>query len=239
MVRFICLLLTCFDSSSSSPKCLPSSATRLKCVAFVYLQSCNPDDDAEDNARSSRAKKKPLFDVEEYLSGVLWNLQMYVDGYVPNYYWHYSPRYSPSVADILFWIQNNGALLAKVSPPVTQAPPLPAAIACLCMLPMTQSGRAFLPQRLQPLVKINSPLLEALEWRGATSGLDIPKILRFIQEKAPDELRDFHDGSHSRCDSCACVRRVVVKVAAGISNRGGVACRFLPGASLSDIFSCC
>ncbi len=163
------------------------------------MQDFHADDDAEDSTRSSRATKKPLFDVEEYLSGVLWNLQMYVDGYVPDYYWHYSPRYSPSVADILFWIQDSPALLAKVSAPVIQAPPLPAAIACLCMLPMTQSGRAFLPQRLQPLVEAGSPLLEALEWRGAT--LDIPKIVRFIQEKAPDELRDFHEGTHCRFGS--------------------------------------
>lgn len=175
----------------------------MKCVRLRGFQDFHADDDAEDSTRSGRAEKKPLFDVEEYLSGVLWNLQMYVDGYVPNYYWCYSPRYSPSVADMLCWIQDNPALLGKVSSPVTQTPPLPAAIACLCMLPMTPSGKAFLPQRLQPLVEAGSPLLEALEWRGATSGLDIPKILRLIQEKAPDELRNFHEGTLCRCGTFA------------------------------------
>lgn len=139
------------------------------------------------------ADKKPLFDVEEYLRGVLWNLQMYVDGFVPNYYWIYSLRYSPSVADMLVWIQDsNPESLAKVASPVTQAPPLPAAIACMCMIPMSESGRAFLPERLQPLVQPGSPLLQEM------NSLDIPKILRIVQEQAPAELRDFHVGSHSR-----------------------------------------
>lgn len=149
--------------------------------------------------RSSRwAGKKPLFDVQEYLTGVLWNLQMYIDGYVPNYYWRYSPRYSPSVSDILSFLQNDSDSLAKVSPPVTQAPPLPAAIACLCMMPMTDAGKAFVPERLQPLLTPGSPLVEALKWKGDSSGLDIPKILRVVSEEAPEELRGFHDGSRSR-----------------------------------------
>lgn len=136
--------------------------------------------------------------MEDYLTGVLWNLQMYVDGFVPNYYWQYSRRYSPSIADILVWIQDSSPeSRAKVSTPVTRAPPLPAAIACLCMIPMTESGRAFIPERLQPLVRPGSPLLRSLEWRGVNS-LNIPKILRIVQEEAPDELRDFHNGSHSR-----------------------------------------
>eukprot|EP00903_Cladosiphon_okamuranus_P010318 g9763.t2 len=138
------------------------------------------------------ADKKPLFDVEQYLKGVLWNLQMYIDGFVPNYYWIYSLRYSPSVADMLVWIQDGSPeSLAKVSSPVTQAPPLPAAIACMCMIPMSEAGRAFLPERLQPLVQPGSPLLQGM------ISLDIPKILRVVQEQAPDELRDFHVGSHS------------------------------------------
>lgn len=129
---------------------------------------------------------------------MLWNFQMYIDGYVPNFYWRYSPRYSPSVADILSFLRNNPDGLAKVSPPVTLAPPLPAAIACLCMMPMTEMGKAFVPKRLQPLVKPGSPLLEALKWGGVSSGLDVPEILRVVYEEAPGELRDFHDGSHSR-----------------------------------------
>ncbi|CAM9636289.1 unnamed protein product [Pylaiella littoralis] len=159
------------------------------------------DDDLEGgNVRSSRwAGKKPLFDVQEYLTGVLWNLQMYIDGYVPNYYWRYSPRYSPSVSDILSFLQNDSDSLAKVSPPVTQAPPLPAAIACLCMMPMTDAGKAFVPERLQPLLTPGSPLVEALKWKGDSSGLDIPKILRVVSEEAPEELRGFHDGSRSSC----------------------------------------
>eukprot|EP00752_Nemacystus_decipiens_P010116 g9017.t1 len=148
--------------------------------------------------RSSRwTDKKSLFDVEEYLTGVLWNLQMYVDGFVPNHYWHYSRRYSPSIADILGWIQDsNPESLAKVSPPVNRAPPLPAAIAGLCMIPMTDSGRACLPERLQPLVRPGSPLLGSLELQGIRS-LNIPRILQIVQEEAPHELRDFHDGSRS------------------------------------------
>lgn len=159
------------------------------------ISSCLQEDGSD--RRSQRADKEQLFDVEEYLTGVLWNLQMYIDGFVPNYYWRYSRRYSPSVADILVWIQHSSPeSLAKVSPPVTRAPPLPAAIACLCMIPLTESGRAFLPERLQPLVRPGSPLLGSLEWHGVT--LNIPKILRIVQEEAPDELRDFHDGSQSR-----------------------------------------
>lgn len=177
-------------------------------VVFVYnsFNACDfccfqeLDDDAEGGSdRSSRwSGKKPLFDVQEYLTGVLWNLQMYKDGYVPNYYWRYTPRYSPAVSDILSFLQNSKDILAKVSPPVTRAPPLPAAIACLCMMPMTETGKAFVPKRLQPLVKSGSPLLEALKWGGFSSGLDIPKILRVVYEEAPGELRDFHTGSQCR-----------------------------------------
>lgn len=165
---------------------------------FCFSQDL--DNDAEGaGGRSSRwAGKKPLFDVQEYLTGVLWNLQMYIDGYVPNYYWRYSPRYSPSVSDILSFLQNNTDSLAKVSPPVTQTPPLPAAVACLCMMPMTETGKSFVPKRLQPLLTPGSPLLEALTWGGVSSGLDIHKILRVVYELAPGELRDFHNGFHNR-----------------------------------------
>lgn len=157
----------------------------------------NPDQDNE--GTESGKNKKALFDVQDYLQGVLWNLQMYIDGYVPNFYWRYSPRYSPSVADIADWLRSQDPeTLAKISIPTTLAPPLPAAVACLCMLPMTESGRAFLPERLQPLIEPGSPLFEALTWRGVSSGLNIPEILRVVQEQAPEELNDFHDDSRSR-----------------------------------------
>lgn len=161
--------------------------------------SCHSQDLDQDRDGTDRGKKKALFDVQDYLQGILWNLQMYIDGYVPNFYWRYSPRYSPSVADIADWLRSQDPeALAKISIPTTLAPPLPAAIACLCMLPMTKSGRAFLPERLQHLVEPGSPLLEALKWRGVSSGLNIPEILRVVQEQAPEELLDFNDSSRSR-----------------------------------------
>ncbi|CAM9959092.1 unnamed protein product [Ectocarpus fasciculatus] len=157
------------------------------------------DSGAEDGReRSSRKGKTPLFDVEAFLLGVLWNLQMYIDGYVPNFYWRYSPRYSPSCADIVSWVKlASEDKLANFAVPVVGAPPLPASVACLCMLPMTERGKSFLPKRLQPLVMPGSPLLEALEWRGVSSGLDIPKILKTCQNVMPQELSEFHDDSHS------------------------------------------
>lgn len=149
-------------------------------------------------AGKRRADEKPLFDVQEYLTGVLWNLQMYIDGYVPDYYWRYRPRFAPSVPDILYFLQHNTDSLSEVTPPVTKAPPFPAAVACLCMMPMTKTGKAFVPKRLQPLIRPKSPLLEALTWRGVRSGLDVPKILRTMFELAPGEMRDFGNDRHSR-----------------------------------------
>lgn len=125
---------------------------------------------------------------------------MYVDGYTPNFYWRYSLPYGPSCSDIVSWIRENPGLLGKMQPPVSGAPPLPAAVACLCMMPMTKDGREFLPKRLQPLVEPGSPLREALEWTGMKAGLDIPKILRVMQQEAPLELVKFHDGTHNRLE---------------------------------------
>lgn len=124
--------------------------------------------------------------------------QMYVDGYTPNFYWRYSLPYGPSCSDVVSWIKENPGIIAKMRPPVSSAPPLPAAVACLCMMPMTKDGRDFLPKRLQPLVEPGSPLREALEWTGVKAGLDIPKVLRVMQQEAPLELVKFRDGTHNR-----------------------------------------
>lgn len=64
---------------------------------------------------------------------------------------------------------------------------------------MTESGREVLPERFQPLLVPGSPLREALEWRGRSAGLDVPSILRALQEQAPGELVSFtRDGSRKR-----------------------------------------
>lgn len=124
---------------------------------------------------------------------------MYVDGYAPSFYWRYSMRYGPSCLDIASWIRANRETLAPMRPPVSRAPPLPAAVACLCMMPITEDGLECLPRRLRPLVEPGCDLREALQWKGVTKGLDVSKILRVMLQEAPKELVQFHKDSHIRC----------------------------------------
>lgn len=116
---------------------------------------------------------------------------MYVDGYAPNFYWRYTTPYGPSCQEIASWIKRNPEAINNVRPSVSSAPPLPAALSALCMMPMTDKGRALLPKRLQQLLTPGSPLRKALAWRGAYSGLDVPGVLRALQEQAPGELDMF------------------------------------------------
>lgn len=123
---------------------------------------------------------------------------MYVDGYTPNFYWQYGRPYGPSCADMVSFIRDNPDTVANIRSPVSSAPPLPAAIACLCMMPMTENGKDFLPKRLWPLVQPGSALREALNWTGVGTALNLPRILRVVQEVAPVELAQFHGSSHAR-----------------------------------------
>lgn len=122
---------------------------------------------------------------------------MYADGYAPNFYWKYSRRGRLSCSDVHYWLEKNPEAALKIRSPVSKVPPLPAAIMCMCMMPTTAEGLSMVPGRLQPLLNPGSPFREVLD-RYSGSDLDIPAVLRALQQVAPEEILNILDDSHKR-----------------------------------------
>ena len=40
-----------------------------------------------------------------YIQGILWNVQMYIDGYVPDYFYTYKAKYAPDARAIARWVE--------------------------------------------------------------------------------------------------------------------------------------
>lgn len=79
-----------------------------------------------------------LYDSVSYLRGVLWTLQMYIDGACPDYTYAYAARLAPSPAQIaqLLADTDDEAALALLTPPISHArPPTPAAV-LVCLVPI-------------------------------------------------------------------------------------------------------
>ena len=93
-------------------------------------------------------------DIEEYLRGILWNIQMYVDGVCPDMAYSFSGRPAPTPFLIAHYISQHLAvprgmevLCEKICVPRDAAASLSAEATCVCVVP--EEGLDFVPKHLQ------------------------------------------------------------------------------------------
>jgi len=103
------------------------------------------------------------YDVEMYLKGLLWNMQMYIDGYPPDQMFYYRFKYAPPVDAVLDYFLDNG-ISTPVHLPVSNRPAITSQLALTLMLPSTAWSLA--PGRLQPLVKSGASIKDFVEVRN-------------------------------------------------------------------------
>uniref|UniRef100_A0A7S1XEB9 Xrn1 N-terminal domain-containing protein n=1 Tax=Compsopogon caeruleus TaxID=31354 RepID=A0A7S1XEB9_9RHOD len=91
-----------------------------------------------------------LFDIELFLRGILWNVQMYVDGFCPDYTYVYPELYAPSPTAIMNWVKaHDGDPLFSIQGPLSTVQPLEPHKAAIAMLPSSASH--LLPGPIQEL----------------------------------------------------------------------------------------
>lgn len=69
--------------------CGGKEACNVRTTLSLASEKLRPELQELDVGAGLRLPGEVLFDVENYLEGILWNVQIYIDGYVPDYY--YSP----------------------------------------------------------------------------------------------------------------------------------------------------
>uniref|UniRef100_A0A7S4KKV4 DRBM domain-containing protein n=1 Tax=Guillardia theta TaxID=55529 RepID=A0A7S4KKV4_GUITH len=83
--------------------------------------------------------------IERYLKGVLWNIKMYIDGFVPDFEFMYSFKKGPSSSSVVNWIES------KVKPSLkaesSNSRPLAPAELCLAVTPVRAADRLPLQYR--------------------------------------------------------------------------------------------
>lgn len=125
-------------------------------------------------------------------------VQMYMDGFPPDFYWEYGHHFAPSSAEIVAWVLKHRSEVGRIAPPVSVTPPLPSGVACLCVMPRTNRGRECLPERLRQLVDPGSPVREALQWNHQGGSMSMTRLLAAVESTAPDELEPFFARSYAR-----------------------------------------
>mmetsp|Transcript_3040 Transcript_3040/g.14354 ORF Transcript_3040/g.14354 Transcript_3040/m.14354 type:complete len:257 (+) Transcript_3040:1647-2417(+) len=102
------------------------------------------------------------YDVETYIKGLLWNMQMYIDGYPPDQLFYYRFKYAPPVDAVLDFFLEKG-MYTQVDLPVSNRPAITSQLALTLMLPSAAWSLA--PGRLQPLVKSGASISDFVEVR--------------------------------------------------------------------------
>uniref|UniRef100_A0A7S3EG98 Uncharacterized protein n=1 Tax=Rhodosorus marinus TaxID=101924 RepID=A0A7S3EG98_9RHOD len=115
------------------------------------------DDELEDDAVLTGD-----YDVETYIKGLLWNMQMYIDGYPPDQLFYYRFKYAPPVDAVLDFFLEKG-MYTQVDLPVSNRPAITSQLALTLMLPSAAWSLA--PGRLQPLVKSGASISDFVEVR--------------------------------------------------------------------------
>ncbi|CAM9980193.1 unnamed protein product, partial [Phaeothamnion confervicola] len=82
---------------------------------------------------------------------------MYIDaGYAPDHYFRYDHHFAPAAEEVVNWIAAHDGRPWDIRVPVSPLPPLPAAVACLAMMPLR--GQALVAPSLAPLMASGSPV---------------------------------------------------------------------------------
>ncbi|KAG5176067.1 hypothetical protein JKP88DRAFT_351243 [Tribonema minus] len=184
------------------------------------LNGDESSDEYEYEPEWDRAPGKGGHDVKAYLTGVLWNIHMYQDGFAPDNYWRYGHRYAPSCHDMADWVEQRIALeasgadeqgqpLTDVASPVSRKPALPSDVACLAM--MSAEGRDLVPRRLRALLDADSPVGNMFAPPASSSSaqsssqpaagvvpqrreFDIDALLAAVNDHCPEALNGFAEG---------------------------------------------
>ncbi|KAJ8901471.1 hypothetical protein NDN08_007317 [Rhodosorus marinus] len=125
------------------------------------------DDELEDEAVSTGN-----YDVEMYLKGLLWNMQMYIDGYPPDQLFYYRFKYAPPVDAVLEYFLEKGTS-TQVNLPVSNRPAITSQLALTLMLPSAAWSLA--PQLLQPLVKSGASISDFVEVKSRVRQIPFSK----------------------------------------------------------------
>jgi hypothetical protein len=136
------------------------------------------DDDLDDAARAGESGELgELFDVRGYLSGVLWTVQMYIDGLCPDYTYAYGARLAPSPAQVCAWLDALPPADARalLFPPVSEAPPPTPAAVLASLVPIGGLGEVApqVERRLSAETRALLAALEADEERSLATELEI------------------------------------------------------------------
>jgi len=126
------------------------------------------DDELEDDAVLTGN-----YDVEMYLKGLLWNLQMYIDGYPPDQQFYYRFRYAPPVDAVLEYFLEKGTS-TQVNLPVSNRPAITSQLALTLMLPSAAWSLA--PGLLQPLVKSGASISDFVEVKNRVRQIPFSKF---------------------------------------------------------------
>ena len=130
----------------------------------------------DEAARVSAPGDEKLYDIQSWLSGVLWCIVMYVDGYSPDYSFTYDYPYAPSARVIAEWIKVHDGDPFPVAAPITNTRPLPPLKAALAMLPREYSY--LLPSALRPLFE-EEALYSQISKDG--TNVDLGELLRLTE----------------------------------------------------------
>lgn len=85
--------------------------------------------------KSRRGRR--LYGEKEYFQGILWNIQMYIDGFCPNYQYIYPYKYAPDARAIASWIESQDyePVLDDPIVPMSNKGALTPLEACVAMMP--------------------------------------------------------------------------------------------------------
>jgi hypothetical protein len=132
-----------------------------------------------------------LSDPGFFLQGLLWNIQMYEDGFCPDFWFMYDLPYAPSCCDLLEWIKQAAKESVRLEPPTSTEPPLHCDVACLTL--MNVRGRGLVPPGLRDLMDIGSPVMHLYK-EDSPSVFDVKALLEAVNNHPHWEKREIDMG---------------------------------------------
>lgn len=134
-----------------------------------------------------------FYDTNRWVRALLWNIQMYVDGYCSDYNFRYGKPYGPPITEILNYIRNHDADPFLHQAPVSNSRPLLPHEAAMAVLP--RQAKHLLPK---PLQRIYNDPLAVRRIFGSKDDVHVQNLITEIEripksEFSSEELfRTFH-----------------------------------------------
>ena len=127
-----------------------------------------------DNRAFDKVSRMP-FNIPDYFESLLWNIQMYIDGYVPDYFYTYNFKFAPDAKSIVKWIESEDfAPFPELNIPYSECRALQPLHACLAMMPSTSPE--YVPKAYQSLIcEPSSRLYQVLNMDS--KDFDVPEFL--------------------------------------------------------------